>query len=375
MISAIKFLNKFKDWRFATYAMHSIDSMAGGLIGIFIPIYFLTIGYSVSQIFIFFIINNFSILILFFIASRFAKKFGLIKTLLVRLLFLSLSLFLLYNLKTWPAFFYLISILSAAELAFYWFPLHVAFAKSSDNKAMGEHVSKLFTLPLLAKLPIPLLGAGISSVFGFKTLFVFAGAIYIISTVPFLFISKIPIEVNINFSRITDYARRFKKYFIAEFLLAISGEVEAYILPIFLFLTFNNIISIGYLAAFLGLGSAIFTLLIGKYSDRFNRKIFLRAGALIMAIIWISRYFAIDQILFYVLSVLAGFIGVLITIPFNSIFYINAKNSHIEDFVIFREIPVSLGRVFLYSFGLFIASKVKITFLLSAVPYLFLLIF
>jgi len=163
-----KILDKFKDWRFAIYAMQSIDGMAGGLVGIFIPIYFLSIGYSVPQIFIYYIINNFLILIFFFVASWLAKNFGLVRTLFIRLLFLALNLFLLYNLKTWPRFFYLVSVLSAIEVAFYWFPLHVAFAKSAESEKIGEHVSELFAFPSLVGTVIPLIGAGISSLLGFR---------------------------------------------------------------------------------------------------------------------------------------------------------------------------------------------------------------
>ncbi len=371
----ISFLSRFKDWRIATYAMHSIEGMASGVIGIFMPIYFLTLGYSVAQIFIFLLVNYFLLLFFIFITGWFAKKFGLVNTLLIRLLFVFIGLVLLVNLKNWPDSFYAISVLNAVKTAFYWFPLHVIFAKSSENKAMGDHVGKLIALPSLVKLIVPLLGAGITFLFGFKALFIFAGAIYIISIIPFLFISKIPIEVNISFGKIIDYTRRYKKYFIAEFLLSVSQEVENYILPIFLFLTFNDIFTIGLLATFLGLGSAIFTLLIGKYSDRIDRKKFLRAGAIAMVIIWVGRYLAVDELSFYALSILAGFVGVLIAVPFSSIFYINAKNNHIEDFVIFREIPIFMGKMFVYGAGLILISQIKLTFLISIAPYLFLLIF
>ena len=259
---------------------------------------------------------------LFFLANWFAEKFGLVGALLLRLLFLSLSLFLLYNLKSWPNGFYLISILSAAEIAFYWFTLHVVFAKSSKIEAMGDHISKLIALPSLVKLVVPLIGAGVSILFGFKTLFIFAGFIYVFSIIPFLFNGHIPIEVHISFSGIMDYARRYKRYFVAEFLLNMQGEIEGYVLPIFLFLTFHNVLSIGFLATFLSLGGAVFTLLIGKYSDRIDRKKILRAGAFAMMIIWIGFYFSINQTTFYALSALSGFLGALISVPFGSIFYI-----------------------------------------------------
>ncbi|MEI7498538.1 MAG: MFS transporter [Candidatus Falkowbacteria bacterium] len=368
-------LTKLQNWRIAIYTMHAVDGMAGSLIGIFIPIYFLSLGYSVAQIFIFFIINNLLILLFFFVAGWVAQRFGLLQTLVMRLIFLLINLVLLYYLKNQPSFFYFISALSAIELALYWFPLHVVFAKSSELDTMGKHVGSLFALPSLVGLFIPLIGAGITAWLGFSALFLFAGIIYLISIIPVIFMAKIPIVVNINFDRILTYLRNYKKYFVAEFFQGISSEVEGYILPIFLFLTFNDILTIGFIGTFLSLGSAIFTLFIGKLSDKIDRKQMLRAGALAMILIWVGRYFSINQISFFMLSIASGFLGALISVPFNSIFYINAKKSDVEDFVIFREIPISLGRVVLYSTGLLLVSQVKITFLFSMAAYLFMLIF
>lgn len=368
-------IKNYKDWRYAVYAMQSFDSIAGGLIGIFMVIYFLTLGYSVSQIFIFYIINNLSILVLFFIAGFFSKRFGLAKTLSVRLIFLFLSLFLLYNLDENQVYFYWISVLSAAEISFYWFPLHVIFAKNSRADLMGSHVGKLFGIPKLIKLFVPLIGAGITYFFGFKALFLFAGIIYAIPVIPFFFIEKIPAEVNINFERILDYTRRYKKYFFAELFLSISDDIEYYVVPIFIFLTFRNIFSIGILTTFLSLGSAIFMMIVGKYSDKREKHKLMRIGAIAMMIIWLGFYFVTSQVAYFVLSFFSGFLGALISIPFRSIFYINAQDNHVEDFIIFREIPLSIGRVLLYGVGLFLVDQIKIIFLFSLLPFLYLMFY
>ena len=376
ILKKIKSISKnYKDWRYAVYAMQSFDSIAGGLIGVFMVIYFLTLGYSVAQIFIFFIINNIAILILFFVVGVFAKHFGLAKTLLIRLVFLFFSLFLIYNLDKFPEYFYVISVLSAAEVAFKMFPVHVMFAKNAKKELMGDHVGKLFAIPKLIKLFVPMLGATITYYFGFKALFVFAGMIYAIPVIPLLFVEKIPVEVNINLERILDYIRRYKKYFFAELFLSISGELEYYIMPMFIFLTFKNIFSIGILTTFLSLGSAIFMMIVGKYSDKVGKRKFMRIGAIVMMIIWLGFYFATSQESYFILSFFSGFLGALILIPFSSIFYINAKDNHVEDFVIFREIPLSIGRVLLYGIGLFLVGHIKIIFLFSLLPFLFLMFF
>ena len=366
---------KFQDWKFAIYVMHLANGIAGSLVGIFIPIYFLTLGYSLSQVFIFFIVNNFAILLFSLTASRFAKQFGLVKTLLLRLIFLFLNLFLLYNLKTLPNSFYLISVLSAAEIAFYWFTVHVVFAKSSEIESIGEHVGKLAVIPKMASLVSPLLGAGITALFGFRALFLFAGGAFLVSVVPFLLIEKIPLEVKLNFHGVVDYIKRYKKYFVAEFLMSIPGEIEGFVLPIFLFLTFRDVLSVGFLATCLALGGVVFTLLVGKYSDRVSRKTFMRIGSVVLIAAWLGMYLANNQLSFYGLSGIIGFFGALVFVPFSSIFYINAKNNHIEDFVIFRELPISLGRILLYVTALFLLTNIKLTFLFSSLPFLFFLFY
>lgn len=364
-----------KSWRQAIYAMQSIDSLATGLAGIFVPIYFLTLGYSLPQIFYWFILQNLVTLVLFFVVPFFVQRFGFVKTMFLRLAFLLTSLALLYNLRDLPWGFYPVSILTGAQIAFYWFSVHVIFAKSTDDKALGEQVGNFFALPMLVGLFVPLLGAGITTLFGFKVLFVVSGVTYLASVLPLLFVGKIKVEARINLPTIISYCRRYKKYFGAEVLLNAIGEIEGWLLPIFIYLTFKNIMSIGIVSAFAGLGAVLFTLLVGKFSDKIDKKKILRVGALAMLFIWLARFVAESQIQFYVLSILAGFFIVMITVPFTSIIYRNAKDSHVEDFVIFREIPVAIGRVLLYCFALLVVAQIKWTFLVAAGSYLLMLLF
>lgn len=364
-----------KHWRRAIYAMQSIDGFAGGLIGIFIPIYFLNLGFSVKDIFLFFIVNNLAVLFFFFLAASFAKKFGIFKTLFAHWTFKIIELFLVYSVGQSYPIFYAVSVASALDIAFYWFGLHVIFAKSADKEKMGAHVSNLIALPAMIGLIAPLTGGLIAALLGFKVLIIIASLVYLVSLIPLLFIENVPVDVRISYSGVLRLFRGYKKYFKAEIFLNLIGEIEGYMLPIFMYLAFKDVLSVAALAAYLGLGAAIFTMFIGRISDKVDKKKILRIGAVIASLLWVCRYFADSQIQFFVLSVLVGFFGVLISVPFNSILYKNAKESHVEDFIIFREIPVSIGRVAIYSIGLLLVSNIKLSFLVAAVSYLYLLIF
>lgn len=386
-----------RHWRNAIYIVQSLEGLAGGLVNIFIPIYFLTLGYSIKEIFLYLIINNVSILLFFFLAGWLAEHFGLVNTIFMRLPVLFVYLFLLYGLNDKPWAFYVISVLSALEIAMYWFVVNIIFADNADKNEMGSQVAKFFAYPALVGMFMPLVGASILALLGFKVLFVVVALIYGASVVPlvitdrdarifdfsmrslselWLSVRRILFrEVNISYKKVINLCFTHKKYFGAEFFLSLIGEIEGYILPIFLFLTYKDILSIGKLAAFLSLGSALFTLFIGKYSDKFDKRHILRAGAVALMLVWLGRYLASTQIQFYILSILAGFFAVLVSVPFHAILYRNAKDTSVSNFIIFREIPTAIARTLTYLIGLLLLAKIKWTFVLAALSYSYLLFF
>ena len=109
----------------AVYAMHSINGLAGSFIGIFIPIYLLQLGNSLSSVFIYYLVYAVAILLFFFIAGMVANKIGIKKTILLSYLFLFVYLWLLYNLdKGWISI-YMVAIVYGVHVAFYWFAMHI----------------------------------------------------------------------------------------------------------------------------------------------------------------------------------------------------------------------------------------------------------
>ena len=78
------------------FLAHSIDSFVNSLFGIFIPIYLLTLGYSVPQILMYFIIVYLATALFFFFAGYLSTHLGLKHTMFIRLPFFLFFLILLY---------------------------------------------------------------------------------------------------------------------------------------------------------------------------------------------------------------------------------------------------------------------------------------
>jgi hypothetical protein len=165
--------------------------------------------------------------------------------------------------------------------------------------------------------------------------------------------------------------KKYRRLFAGMIVQSFSAEAEGVLLPIFIFLTFGSIISAGSIGTFAGLGGILFTLFVGLMADQYSRKNLLKWGAVIMSLIWLIRYFYANEISYYVLSIVAGFITILISIPFDTIGYNVAKSENIDEFIVFREIPIALGRLLIYSLALAITLKINYSFLMAAIAHIY----
>ncbi|MFA6171300.1 MAG: MFS transporter [Patescibacteria group bacterium] len=354
----------------ALYAMHSIDWFASVLIGIFVPIYFLSLGFTLAEIFIYFIILCAGFVGAFFIAGQVANRYGLKECLIIRLPFKYLQLALLFFLPQYSFLLYAVAIINAVQVGFYWFPFHVIFAQNSSRKKLGKEVGRMGAFPQMGSVVAPLAGAFITASFGFNYLFLAAGILHLFTLIPFYYLKNWQSSVRFHPSVIFEMFKKYKKFFGLMVVSSGVAEVEGVILPIFVYLTFANIISVGTIGAFAGVGAVFFTLLVGRFADSYRKEKIMKIGASVMIVIWLLRFFHAEIAFYYMLSVVAGFFLILINIPLGTIYYGLAKTENIDEFVFFREIAVNLGRVITYSLALAIALKINYSFLMAAAALL-----
>jgi len=357
------------------YIVHSLDAFVFSLIGIFVPIYLLTLGYSVSQVLIFYIIKQLAVCVFSFLAGYVSNHFGLKHTMLMRFPVVSAFLIMLYSLDSVAFPLTLIAVLGGFQTALYWMPLHSLFSRSSDKVHMGTEVGKLYSFPRLASVIAPLIGGFIAIFFGFSTLFIVAMIFLAVSVIPLFYSSEVKPHVNFQIKRGTMIFKRYPRYFLGVGVNHLGGITESVIWPIFVYLILANVLSVGMVGTLLSLGTILFTLISGRLSDMFDRKRIIRIGAMIMIMVWLLRFFASTEASFYLLTVMAGFFTVLILVPFTSVTYGLARRGNIDEFIIFREMPVALGRVFILLLALIFVNQLGFTFLFTGISHLFLVLF
>lgn len=360
----------------AVYVMHSMVGLAGSLIGIFIPAYFISLGYVPADIFLYFLVHAIGVFVFFFSAALFSEWVGVRIMVIASFPFTLAYLWLLYALNTTIVPFPLIATMQGAGAGLYWFALHSFFATHAKEETLGASVGKLFSFPQIVGFFGPFVGGVVAFRYGFPALFALGGSLFLISTIPLLWIPELAATSELNFSIFAGLFRRFRRYTLIEFFENIREELEGIVWPLFIFITFQNTLSVGLVGTLAGIGSIIFMLLIGRYTDRINPKIFMRTGAILMIGIWLIRFAWSDiPILLYVSTVAAGLLGCLIIIPFTSYAYGSAKRNNVIEFIVYREFPVTLARVVAYGIALLAVTNVTDLFLVGAVASAFILLF
>src|SRR5258708_11793836 len=146
----------------------------------------------------------------------------------------------------------------------------------------------------------PLIGGVIAAAYGFPALIMLAVLVYALSFVPLIYIPELKVPLKFNLRNIPLLFFQNPKYAAQEFVENIREEMEAIVLPIFLFVSFKNVLSIGLIGTLLSLSGFFFMFLVGKYSDKVSHKTFLKIGGLVMILLWLSRYFNKNEVIFYV---------------------------------------------------------------------------
>lgn len=341
------------------------------MIGIFVPIFLLTIGFTLREVFVFFIINYLLVAIFSFLAIYIANFIGLQKTIIVRTPFLFIFLLLLvfidvYNIPLW-----VVAVFNALQTSLYFIPLHILFANNAKHNEMGSAMGKYFALPKLAGIFGPLIGGLLALIFGFKFLFVIIIFVFLFSLVPLFGAESIRSRYHFDLKKGKKLFYKYPHYFFAEIFNNIGEEMEGIIWPIFIFISFSSLISVGFVGTLVGLGSFLFTIIIGKYSDKYKKEKIIKLAALLFIVIWASRYFFYSEVLFYVVTTLAGFAMMMFLIPFHSLIYSVAKRNTTDEFFVFREVPIAIGRVLLFVGALFFVDNLQAIFPVACFAYIY----
>lgn len=357
----------------AIYLMQAIDGLAFSISGIFIPVLMFSYGYSFRDIIFYFIFHNIVLLVATFVIAYAASFVGLKKTLLLRYPFLFFYLFFLIYLPELNLHIFWLALASGIQAACYYTSLNILFARHTSSSEMGTSLARLSAIPQTIGLAGPMIGAVVSELFGFKALFAATFVMSLFSLLPLLFAPSLRSHYDFRPMRGFNFFRKHPKLILSEIFDNIGGETEGVIWPIFVFLTLRDIISVGIVGTLAGVGSIIFTLLVGKLADQKGERPLMRIAVPFIMATWLLRFYLPTGWVVYITTLLSGFFITLLILPYTRLTFNKAKKETNEDFYIVKEVPTVIGRLILFSIALILIDNIKLIFPIAGLSYLYFL--
>jgi MFS family permease len=335
------------------YASVFIKALAQSLITIFVPIYLFQLGFEIFHIALYFLIYILVITVSMPFGMFFNSKIGIKKTLALGTLIM-IGYYYLLNLIQSGFPYEIVAIISGVSTGIYFAAFHIEFAKFSNKGGEGKDLSMLAIIGVIIGILGPITGAFIISNLSFNFIFKLVSGMLFISIFP-LFLSN-DLKVPFEFSPRKIMRADSKRKAIAYNAEAIRGIVGFYFWPLFIFLTLNNILSLGLIIS-ISSAFAIFILAyIGKLTDR-DKNTVLKLGVLLNAPAWILRIFLVSPLGIFFVNFYGNITGAMIGIPFNKIVYSKAKKSkNLVNYFLFREFSLLPGRVFILGLAMLTGS-------------------
>lgn len=370
-LNYIRMIN-FREELVELYTSRMLRAFAFSLIGVFIPIYFLELGFSFEMVMFYLLMKYLMLGITSPVSAWLEGKLGVKHTMMISTLLLTSFFLLLYSITiyNWPIL--LLGAIAGIEVGLYWIPLNTDFAAYSKKGKIGKETGMLSAFPRLASVAAPLIGALIIITFEFNVLLISACLIMIGSSFP-LFLTR---DHKFKMKKpIKDlFMRSNWKYFDIFFAKGlIAGSIHLW--PLFLYYLMKSYVFVGGLTTLEALLGVITALFIGKIIDRSGAAYVIKIGAIASFVIWFLAMFAFLPWHGAVLAFFVGIAWVLFTLPTFAYVCSTAKKTTLLELMTFREVILAIARAFVFAIAIIMPFEYKFqaVFLLSALASLYLI--
>ncbi len=259
----------------AINAVETLRSVADGLATIFVPLYFYSLNYSLTDIFLYFVVISLTWLISLYPVARLIARCGP-RPLMAFSLVASIGQFLLLITlpsSVWPL--WTIAVLSGLTTSCYWLGFRLMFARALAHHSLGKTVGVATALLILAGGLAPALGGAIATTWGATFVYTLAVVLYVCAILP-LALAPSYHTINQNWPKLD-----FKKYwpdFLANGLFNADDAAGGSVWPLFIFLLLPSYAEVGIVSSVTLLTSIALSLYAGYHIHGKETKHNIRSG-------------------------------------------------------------------------------------------------
>lgn len=344
------------------FAVMSLRSFAVSMIGIFVPIYMYTLGYSLQEIFLLHIIMFFIEFAFELVAAQVISKLGPKHSIALSMPFLVAHFWLLSTVPQyhWPL--WLIAAAGGISLALYWQGYNYDFSRSKTKNGATKDISRLYIMLAVLGAIAPFVGGTIATYFGFQALYGVVIGLLMIVFLPLIWFKEKQRSRPLNSGsiKLSDIYRDILAYGGS----GMEASVTMIIWPLFVFAIVGTVQKVGIITSLTVILSIMVTYFVGKKVNNGNRHNFVKYGGLVDSLTYIVIIFVdtFGQILS--LNFVRALIGSLRSAPFTSEYYLHADERSRSEYILAMECGIDFARISMFS------SLFLLTFLLPSTQVL-----
>ncbi|HEY8108863.1 MAG TPA: MFS transporter [Patescibacteria group bacterium] len=358
------------------YWARMLGAAAGGLVAIFIPLYFLGLGYEFREVLLYYVAYAVSNIAVCYPMMRLMVRIGPNRSMALGNLLL-LPLFVgLITLDThhWPLA--ALAFLAALSNEAYFPALHGNFSASETPGKDGRQVGMLSALTAFGGALSPAIGGFVAQAYGISFNYGLAAGLFVLAAVPLLLAKEAVQEHDLSLKQLK--GQRLLRDGVANAGFAVVMLTDAVLWPILVYLLVKNYAVVGGLGSILVISSIATALYVGRREESKGVKHYLHRGSITLGLLNALRIFATSAGHVFGLNLLGGMGNQLAGTTFMTRFYENANASARLAYIRLMEYAWftgwGLAALLLYGLTFFLPTSAVLTAgLLLAIPASFLM--
>jgi MFS family permease len=262
------------------------------------------------------------------------------------------------------------SVLWGIHAGLFWWGYHGYFIKVGKKDHFGRSIAAAGLLETVASVLTPISGAIVVNFLGFTALFVLSAAFMLAS----LFLLGKDHEKkqrrDVRFREVLRLIRIHKSISLAYIGSSGEGVIYTIIWPLFLFLSFSEVLELGWIVSLASLLAAILALLIGKWVDKQGERRVVSVGIPLMSASWLFRMLPRSISAFVSGDSIRNFGERMVTLPLNALTYKKALEAESAKAILFRETALMIGSfssLLIFGLWVYFGGSLRSSFILAAI--------
>lgn len=324
----------------------SLKTFGVSLVGVFVPAYLYTLGYSLEKILLYFLVRELIELVMVLPTTSAMKWFGVKRTFILGCFLTIGNLYLLYILADSPSVFLATAVAEGLAISLFFLPYHFLFSAAVTKKDGGTQLGLMDIIVCIVAALGPLIGGFIAEATSLQMVLLIALAFVVIATFPLIRSKDNHHLKNVRYIRPLKMLN--SRDSVSNMGFGVTEMVATIIWPLFIYLTVKNFAVMGVIVSISILVVIFMDIIVGKMTDNGGKANLLKYGSYGSAVTHGFRFAGTSVVGIWIINFASDITHTLFRIPWTAEFYMHASAKERASYIAAMEFAVCVGRTALW---------------------------